>query len=73
MAQVQQEVWFYELNPYFTVGVFMDTSTHIEYISSNVHKLPFTISLPCQESKPKSRVVQPEFRPLYRRNTYICV
>lgn len=23
-------------------------------------------------AKPKSRVVQPEFRPLYRRNTYIC-
>jgi hypothetical protein len=38
MAQVQQEVWFYELHPYFTGGVFMDTSTHTEYlyISSNV-------------------------------------
>jgi hypothetical protein len=50
----------------------MDTSTHIKYISSKVHKLPFTISLPFQVSKPKSRVVQPEFRPLYTRNTYIC-
>lgn len=51
----------------------MDTSTHTEHISSKVHKQPFTISLPCQESKPKSRVVQPEFRTLHRRNTYICV
>jgi hypothetical protein len=43
---------FYELHPYITVGVFMDTSTHTEHISSKVHKLPFTIPLPARNRSP---------------------